>query len=161
MTLRPELVATLVALLVDQLSKLLVIEVLQLDRIGRIEVLPPYLVFRMGWNRGVNFGLFATGSDVARWALVALAIGVAVYFVQWSWRSRQPYMVQISVGLLAGGALGNALDRIRFGAVVDFLNMSCCGIYNPYAFNIADIAVFAGVAGVVVFGWKSRERPGE
>ncbi|MCC5973356.1 MAG: signal peptidase II, partial [Rubellimicrobium sp.] len=59
--------------------------------------------------------------------------------------------VQVSAGLLVGGALGNVVDRLLYGAVADFLNMSCCGISNPYAFNVADIAVFAGAIGLVIF----------
>ena len=57
----------------------------------------------------------------------------------------------ISAGLLIGGALGNAFDRVVYGAVADFLNMSCCGFDNPYAFNIADIAIFSGAIGLAFF----------
>ena len=57
----------------------------------------------------------------------------------------------VSAGLLIGGALGNVVDRLLYGAVADFLNMSCCGLSNPYAFNIADIAVFIGAFGLVVY----------
>ncbi len=60
----------------------------------------------------------------------------------------------ISAGLLVGGALGNVIDRVIYGAVADFLNMSCCGIENPYSFNIADIAIFAGALGLVLFMGK-------
>ncbi|MEC8796836.1 MAG: signal peptidase II, partial [Pseudomonadota bacterium] len=65
-------------------------------------------------------------------------------------------MARIGAGLLVGGALGNAIDRIVFGAVADFLNMSCCGIANPYAFNVADIAIFAGVFAIAVFGDRKQ-----
>jgi signal peptidase II len=58
---------------------------------------------------------------------------------------------QVSAGLLIGGALGNVVDRIVYGAVADFLNMSCCGIANPFAFNVADITIFAGAIGLVLF----------
>jgi signal peptidase II len=61
-------------------------------------------------------------------------------------------------GLLVGGALGNVIDRIAYGAVADFLNMSCCGIENPYAFNVADIAIFAGALGLVLFTGDARRR---
>jgi len=66
---------------------------------------------------------------------------------------------QISAGLLVGGALGNVIDRILYGAVADFLNMSCCGFENPYAFNVADIAIFAGAAGLVLFSGDGKDRP--
>ena len=65
-------------------------------------------------------------------------------------------MMRISAGLLVGGALGNVVDRVLYGAVADFLNVSCCGIENPYAFNVADIAIFAGAVGLVLFGGDKR-----
>jgi signal peptidase II len=65
-------------------------------------------------------------------------------------------MAQVSAGVLIGGALGNVVDRVVYGAVADFLNMSCCGIENPYAFNVADVAIFAGAIGLVIF---SGDRP--
>ena len=68
--------------------------------------------------------------------------------------------MQVGAGLLVGGALGNVIDRLRFGAVADFLNMSCCGIRNPFAFNIADVAIFAGVALLVLYSARSGERGG-
>ena len=57
---------------------------------------------------------------------------------------------RLTAGLLLGGALGNVVDRLIYGAVADFINMSCCGIDNPYAFNVADIAMFAGAIGLVL-----------
>ncbi len=64
----------------------------------------------------------------------------------------------VFAGLIVGGAIGNALDRVIFGAVADFLNMSCCGINNPYAFNVADIAIFFGAFGLVLFGDKAQNK---
>ena len=64
---------------------------------------------------------------------------------------------QVFAGLLIGGALGNAYDRIRYGAVVDFLNMSCCGIQNPYAFNVADIFIFVGAIGLAIFPQPKKD----
>jgi signal peptidase II len=64
---------------------------------------------------------------------------------------RGNWKAQVSGGLLVGGALGNVIDRIVYGAVADFLNMSCCGIENPYAFNVADISIFLGAVGLVLF----------
>jgi signal peptidase II len=59
---------------------------------------------------------------------------------------------------LIGGALGNVIDRIVYGAVADFLNMSCCGFDNPYAFNVADIAIFAGAFGLVLFAADTKDK---
>ena len=71
---------------------------------------------------------------------------------------REPHslLVQIAAGLLVGGALGNVVDRVLYGAVADFLNMSCCGIDNPFAFNIADVGIAAGAVGLIVFSGREK-----
>ncbi|WP_103257213.1 signal peptidase II [Tabrizicola aquatica] len=135
----------------DQITKLVV--VFWLDLINRVEidVFPPFLVFRMAWNRGINFGLLSHGSDIARWGLIAVALAISAWVIWWMRRERGNSLAQLSGGLLVGGALGNVVDRVAYGAVADFLNMSCCGIENPYAFNVADIAIFIGAVGLVFF----------
>ena len=135
----------------DQLTKLGVVHGLDLFHRGEIDVLPPYLTFRMAWNYGINFGLLSAGSDLARWGLVAVALGISAWVVWWMRGERGNWKAEVAGGLLVGGALGNIVDRIAYGAVADFLNMSCCGIENPYAFNVADIAIFAGALGLVLF----------
>jgi signal peptidase II len=136
---------------IDQLTKLGVVQGLDLLRRGEIDVLPPWLTFRMAWNQGINFGLLSNGSDLARWGLVAVSLAISAWVIWWMRRERGNWKAELSGGLLVGGALGNIVDRIAYGAVADFLNMSCCGIENPYAFNVADIAIFAGALGLVVF----------
>jgi signal peptidase II len=135
----------------DQISKWFVVFHLRLVDLGMIDVWPPWLTFRMAWNRGVNFGLFAHDAEVVRWVLVALALVISGWALWWLARVPQRRLAYVSGGLLVGGALGNVVDRVLYGAVADFLNMSCCGIENPYAFNVADIAIFAGAAGLVLF----------
>jgi len=103
----------------------------------------------MAWNRGVNFGLFASGDDRARWALVALALAISAAVAVWAAR-RADLRFGVAAGLLIGGAVGNAWDRIRYGAVADFLNVTCCGFANPYSFNIADAAIFAGAVAIAL-----------
>ena len=130
--------------LIDQVSKHWVIEGLNLRQAGEMHV-APFLKFRMAWNTGVNFGLLANDGDLARSALIAgqsiLAVGLLIGAL-WSRR-----MIHIAgLGIAAGGAIGNILDRWTWGAVADFLNVSCCGLDNPWSFNLADIAVFAGLA---------------
>ena len=138
--------------LVDQLSKFYVLYQINLPNLPNqtYEVFPPFLTFRMAWNRGVNFGLFADFD--MRWVLIAVALIISAFVIWWIRREQNiGRWAYISAGLLVGGALGNVIDRILHGAVADFLNMSCCGFTNPYAFNIADISIFAGAIGLVLF----------
>ena len=135
----------------DQAAKAFVLHGLRLDSLGEIGVLPPYLVFRMAWNRGVNFGLLAQHGDLARWGLIAVALAISTWVFLWVRRARLGLAAQVAAGLLIGGALGNVIDRLAYGAVADFLNMSCCGIDNPFSFNIADVGVFLGAVGLVLF----------
>ena len=135
----------------DQAVKYLVVHILNLRTLGEIDVLPPFLNLRMAWNYGINFGLFAEVGDLTRWVLIAVAILIAGAVVWWVHKDPPNLPGKIAAGLLVGGALGNVVDRVLYGAVADFLNMSCCGIDNPYAFNIADIAIFIGAFGLVLF----------
>jgi signal peptidase II len=144
-------ITAILTFVIDQASKLAVVHGLDLINRGEVDVAPPYLVFRMAWNRGVNFGLFANNADVVRWVLIAIALAISLWVFLWIRREGANPRAQISAGLLIGGALGNVIDRIAYGAVADFLNMSCCGIENPYAFNVADIAIFVGALGLVFF----------
>jgi signal peptidase II len=141
--------------LADRLSKLWVVEWMDLQNLGRIEMYPPYLTFVTAWNRGINFGIFNGDSEILRWFLILLALAISVALVWWVHRraSREEGKAAVPMlawgsGILIGGALGNSWDRVQYGAVADFLNMSCCGINNPFAFNIADVAIFAG-AGLI------------
>jgi len=148
--------AGLAVFLVDQISKYVVVQMLNLRSVGEIDVLPPFLNFRMAWNRGVNFGLFSNDADVMKWVLIAIALAISTWVAIWVYRDDGGRRTQISAGLLIGGALGNVLDRIIYGAVADFLNMSCCGIENPFAFNVADIAIFVGAAGLILFTGQQK-----
>ena len=136
--------------LIDQLSKWFIIEKIDLDNIGIYDVYSPFLTLKMGWNTGINFGLFSGNHDYMRWILVLISIAICLLLLFWA-RNLKGNVVPILIGLVIGGAIGNVIDRIRFGAVVDFLNMSCCGIQNPYIFNLADIFVFIGLILLVVF----------
>ncbi|MEM8788786.1 MAG: signal peptidase II [Pseudomonadota bacterium] len=135
----------LAILIADQAVKWWVVERLSLKTLSAIDVLPPFLNLRMAWNYGINFGLFGGTSDAQRWALVALAVGISAVLAIWAARAGGRW-IPTGAGLVIGGALGNAWDRVVYGAVADFLNMSCCGIANPFSFNIADISIFAGAA---------------
>ncbi len=160
--------------LLDQATKWLVVHWLDLRTRIEIDVLPPVLNLRMAWNRGVNFGLFA---DIdLRWALVALEQGIAGFVLWWIAREGGSRRVHVSAGLLVGGALGNVVDRVLYGAVADFLNFPFFGealgwtleriyalggrtlsadrIVPQYSLNVADIAIFAGAVGLVLFAGR-------
>lgn len=138
-------------LALDQITKIWVVHLLDLKARGAIDVVPPYLNFRMAWNRGVNFGIGASDGDAMRWVLIAVALAISAWVTWWVRRERMGRLGEISAGLLVGGAIGNVIDRLAYGAVADFLNMSCCGWQNPWSFNVADIGVFAGAVGLVAF----------
>lgn len=144
--------SALIAFCIDQVSKITIIYRLDLASVHTIHVLPPYLNFVMAWNPGVNFG-FLSEYD-GRWLLVALSITISLWLTAWV-RDKRGWRVPLSTGAVVGGALGNAFDRAIYGSVVDFLNMSCCGINNPYSFNVADILIVCGTA-VIVIGHETR-----
>jgi len=140
----------LAVFVLDQVLKYLVVHVLKLDRVREIDVLDPWLNLRMAWNQGMNFGLFSSDVDVMRWVLIGIAVAVCLWVGIWVGRTKPRTFALISAGMLIGGALGNVVDRLLYGAVADFLNMSLPGWRNPYSFNVADIAIFLGAMGLVL-----------
>ncbi|MCA0918873.1 signal peptidase II [Pseudooceanicola nanhaiensis] len=142
--------------LIDQVSKYVVVHLMDLRTLGEIDVLPPLLNFRMAWNYGINFGLLSQSADLGRWLLIALALVICVAVFFWTRKERPGRWGMIAAGLLIGGALGNVVDRLLYGAVADFLNMSCCGFENPYAFNVADIAIFVGALALVLLPARKK-----
>ncbi len=149
--------ASIITLIFDQITKFGVVQFLNLKELGRLDVLPPLVNFRMAWNRGVNFGLFASDEGTARWILIAVSLLAVGFILWWVRRDRMGGLAQVFAGLLIGGALGNALDRVIYGAVADFLNVTCCGYVNPWSFNVADIAIFVGAFGLVLFSGNKPE----
>lgn len=145
-----------VTFLVDRIVKIYVLNGLNLAEALYYPVLPPYLDLRMAWNEGINFGLFAGESGLVRWVLIALALGISVWIWFWARRERRNRALQLFAGLLIGGAVGNVIDRLWYGAVADYLNMSVPGIDNPYSFNIADVAIFFGAIGLVLVSGRDK-----
>ena len=150
--------AGIAALLIDQIAKYWVVHVMELARRRAIDIYPPYLNFRYGENRGINFGLLSGETTWMRWVLIAFSLVVCGAVLTWLWRLRPGWPMQISAGLLIGGALGNVLDRLYYGYVLDFLNMSCCGLNNPFVFNLADVFIFVGALGLIVFEARHRRQ---
>lgn len=127
----------------DQLAKWAILVPLDLQMQGQIELLP---IFNFTWvpNYGVSMGFLTADSHVARWALVALTGMIALGVLVWMWREETRADVA-ALGLVLGGAAGNILDRIRFGYVVDFLDLHF-GDFRPFlVFNVADAAITIGV----------------
>ena len=157
MSPRPLIWAALIALVLDQATKYIVIHAMGLGRRLAIDVFPPFLNFRYGENRGINFGLLDSEAAASRWILIVLSVVVVTAVVIWLVRSKASLLTQIAGGLLIGGALGNVVDRLLYGYVLDFLNMSCCGINNPFVFNVADIFIFAGAIGLILLDAGSKK----
>lgn len=149
--------STALTFALDQATKITIVHWMGLISKGTIDVWPGFIQFRMAWNTGINFGLLSGNGDLVRWLLVALSLIICVFVLYWI-RGEKGLFVRISGGLVIGGALGNSIDRILYGGVADFLNITCCGFQNPYAFNIADITIFIGIFGMVLFSSDNNKK---
>ncbi|MCJ2038053.1 signal peptidase II [Methylobacterium sp. J-059] len=141
------LLALLTTLILDQASKLGLyfgtdLVLTQPWRFG------PYAEFVVVWNRGVSYGLFQQEGGIGRWLLVALSLAAALGLSVWMTRAGSR-LLATALGLIAGGALGNAIDRAAYGAVFDFVHLHA-GAWSWYVFNIADAAIVAGVVGLIL-----------
>ncbi len=132
----------LLVIIADQLSKHWILFVYDLPARFSVPIAGPFSL-TMVWNRGVSFGLFRADADLVRWLLSAFSIIVAVVLAVWARKADRPFMA-VGLGLVIGGALGNVIDRIRFGAVADFLDFQRLGFF-PWVFNVADSAITIGV----------------
>jgi signal peptidase II len=128
---------------VDQLTKFWILRIINLDEREPIQI-TPFLDLAMAWNKGVSYGLLTTNMQIL---LVALSLIIAVVLVIFLKNATKPF-IAAGYGLLIGGALGNALDRLLHGAVADFVHLHW-GTFSWYIFNVADIAIVAGVAALV------------
>lgn len=136
------LLAALVALAVDQASKQWALAALWPPYSPGVTVLP-FFDLRLGFNTGVTFGMFRESAAQAVWVLVLLTLAVMAWLVAWLWRT-QLRLEAMALGLVIGGALGNVLDRVRQGAVTDFIDLHYAG-WNWPTFNLADVAIVSGV----------------
>lgn len=154
MALRSGLLVAVLVLLLDLVSKLAILEWIEPPAQGI--PLTGFLAIVLVWNRGMSFGMFNTGDPAVPWILGALAVAVSIALVWWLKRADRR-MVVAGVGLVLGGAVGNLLDRVLYGAVVDFVLLHYRGWQWP-AFNVADSAIFLGV---VCLLWDSLFGPRE
>ncbi|MDD3029214.1 MAG: signal peptidase II [Alphaproteobacteria bacterium] len=135
--------------LLDQVTKWMVLE--RMGDVHRTVPLSSFLNLVLVWNKGVTFGLFNQGpSPIMRYLLIALAAGIVLLLGRWLYRTSST-MVAVALGFIMGGALGNVIDRLRYGAVVDFLDFYYAN-YHWYAFNVADAAIVTGVALLLIDG---------
>ena len=109
----------------------------------RIEVLP-FFDLVLVWNRGISYGLLQAGSDFERWLLVLVSVGLTLVLAWWRTQVTEPRLA-LAIAMIIGGALGNLVDRVVYGAVADFVLLHAFG-YNWYVFNVADTAIVLGVA---------------
>jgi signal peptidase II len=149
----------------DQASKHWILAGVRLPEVGQIPVLP-FFGLTFVKNYGVSFGLLKAGSDFERWLLVGLSGLIATIFLLWM-RTTTRLLAATSLGLVVGGAIGNMIDRARFGYVVDFLDFS--GLWRPhffnYVFNVADAAITVGALLLIVdfmlYGEEPRPKSAE
>ena len=145
-----------VFLLLDQLSKWFVVFYFELKQKLYLNLNNQFINFYMAWNKGINFGLFEGDSVFQAYGLTAVSIVISIVFLVWL-RNASSFLIQILAALVIGGAIGNAIDRLLYGAVADFINITCCGFRNPYSFNLADVFIFIGLIGLLVFKFDEKQ----
>lgn len=138
--------AALITLVLDQATKLYTLFVFDLPVKEPAEI-APFINLIVVWNRGISYGLFQQNSDLGRWALVVISILASIGLSIWIRRTTAK-LLATSLGLIVGGAVGNVIDRIAYGAVFDFIQFHI-GSWSWYVFNVADAAIVAGVIGLL------------
>jgi signal peptidase II len=153
---RAALILAAVIIAADQAVKAWILYDLRLPLLVTQHVAGPFWL-TMVWNPGVSFGLFQQHHDLVRWVFVAFSLVVAVLLANWVRRAERA-LFAIAVGLVIGGAVGNVIDRIRLGAVADFVDVS--RLYFPWVFNLADSAISIGIGLLLIdmLIQDSRER---
>jgi signal peptidase II len=148
--LRAGMMAAAVTLVLDQASKLWLLYVFELGRRGAVKV-TPFFDLVLAWNVGISFGWFQSESPLAQIALMGIKAVSVIVLAIWMARSRT-LLATVALGLINGGAIGNAIDRLAYGAVVDFalFHVQIDGkSFSWYVFNLADAAIVAGVAALL------------
>ncbi|WP_375458217.1 signal peptidase II [uncultured Enterovirga sp.] len=146
MPARLGLAVALAALTIDQASKLYLLFEYDLGAHEPVH-LTSFATLLVVWNRGISYGLFQQHSEIGRWLLIGLSALATLAMGWWMLRARQRILAA-SLGLVVGGAVGNGIDRVAYGAVFDFIHLHY-GSFSWYVFNVADAAIVAGVVGLV------------
>ena len=148
--IRPGVIAALAALAFDQASKIWLLRVFDIAHRGAVK-LTPFFDLVLAWNVGISFGWFQSEDQFAQIALMVVKAVAVIALAIWMARSHTR-LATIALGLIIGGAIGNAIDRLVYGAVVDFalFHVQIAGkTFNWYVFNLADVAIVAGVAALL------------
>jgi signal peptidase II len=148
--LRAGIIAAIATLIIDQASKLWLLFVFDIAHRGTVRV-TPFFDLVLAWNVGISFGWFQSDSPAAQIALMIIKAVAVIVLAIWMARSRTP-LATVALGLIIGGAIGNAIDRFAYGAVVDFALFHVQigeKNLNWYVFNLADVAIVAGVAALL------------
>ena len=148
--LRPGVTAAIVVLALDQASKLWLLNVFDIARRGAVK-LTPFFDLVLAWNVGISFGWLQNESPIAQIGLMVIKAAAVIVLGVWMAWSRT-LIATVALGLIIGGAVGNAIDRLAYGAVVDFALFHVQfgeKTYNWYVFNLADAAIVAGVAALL------------
>ena len=148
--LRAGIIAAIAVLAIDQASKLWLLFGFDIAGRGKVEV-TPFFDLILAWNDGISFGWFQSESPAAQMALMAVKAAAVLVLAIWMARSRT-LLATLALGLIIGGAIGNAIDRFAYGAVVDFALFHVQigeKTLNWYVFNLADVAIVAGVAALL------------
>jgi signal peptidase II len=148
--LRAGMLAAIATLVIDQASKLWLLYVFDIAHRGAVRV-TPFFDLVLAWNPGISFGWFQSESPTAQIALMAVKAVAVIVLAIWMARSRT-LLATLALGLIIGGAIGNAIDRFAYGAVVDFALFHVQigeKTLNWYVFNLADVAIVAGVAALL------------
>ncbi len=150
--------AAIALFLTDQLSKWAVTKPLGIDSLGDSQTITSFFDLRFVPNIGISLGLLPADGHLTRWALVLLTGAIAIGVAVWMTREKNP-ADQVALGFVLGGAIGNILDRIRLGYVVDFADLHI-GEWRPFlVFNVADAAITVGVLVLLVRALLVREKP--
>ena len=151
------LIAVLAALLLDQASKLWLLYGFELGRHGAVQIMP-FMDLVLAWNTGISYGWFSDQGPIGQIVMLAVKAVAVVVLSVWMARTRST-LVAVALGLIIGGAIGNLIDRLAHGAVVDFVLLHAQigdKVYNWYVFNLADVAIVAGVAALLYDSFRGQ-----
>ena len=155
---RQGIIAAFVALILDQASKLWLLFAFELGRHGAVRV-TPFFDLVVAWNTGISYGWFQNDSPTGAAILLAFKVVAVIALAIWMARSHTR-LATIGLGLIIGGAIGNAIDRLAYGAVVDFALFHVQiaeKTYNWYVFNLADVAIVVGVAALLYDSFRGSD----